>query len=761
MRTGWWVAAATAGFGAIYACSSPSSTGAPSTGDDAGDAQGELVDVGPSPACVTSPKPAPFPGGNGACNAPRPPQPDAVDEALAAVGSDRCSLSMGWAGKCVMPSPEAGELPDFAPLLAAPLRLPAYGGETAIWLDSAVNGATPVASSIAAAAARLGIPVSDCSDPAWFVVDGGDLAPLASALGELAAFYGDGSFDPSAAQSAVASLPLDLQQALVPVVRAIGYSAKDVDDARTPAKSAYAALGQTPAMIIGNPPPFDVTTAPLGAFGKVDVGKMARAATRVAATVESAQLARFAGRDVPGTAVDTPFGAIVVHGRAADTTLPGDKADGAALLLDTGGDDTYRVPVGTGTLARALAVAIDLGGNDLYAYVEKPVPSDMKGHRLPSDSAGRFGGPTVSRTPRHGAGVLGVGLLLDYGAGNDTYRSLAVSEGTGVLGVGVLFDDGGDDKYASETLSQGAAGWGIGLLLDRAGKDSYVVYNSAQGFGFAKGFGALVDEAGNDTYFSDPGEPSIGGDAIYPNGQLPGPPQSTLAGNTSMTQGAGEGFRPDVPFAGHPFPGGMGVLRDAAGDDSYTTSVFGQASAFAMGIGMLLEGGGDDVYEGLWYVQGSAAHTGLTTFADVAGNDRYDPTFPIQATSIGVGHDCSVSLHYDAGGDDAYRGPGLSLGAGNALGIGLLVNAGGTDTFAAGSPYAFGAAGWDYYPNESTSIGVFVKAGGASTYQVAGLSPDGGAGPAPGGTWSYSVHDAGMLEKGAGLDRPGGSAALP
>jgi hypothetical protein len=742
---------------AMYACSSGSNHGKSTAdaGDDAGVDAPDDVNVGPMPACVKSPTPAPFP--SGACNAPKPPQPDAVDEALARAGTDRCGLSMAWVGKCFMPATNPERMPDFTALQTDPLRLPAYGAETAAWFDTAIAGPTPVASAIGAAAARRGTPVTACADPAWSVVQGADAAPLASVLGEIAASVNDTNFDPQAAMDAVSGVPLDLQQALVPIVRAIGYGYADVLAARQPASAQLKALAETPAVIIGDPV-FDATTAPFTWWDKVDVGKMALVASRIATAVETASLSRFAGRNVPTVEIGTDFGNVVLHGSGVDTYLPKSMADGAALVLDTGGDDIYRVPMGAATLAHGVSVSIDLGGKDLYSYVEKPYSGDDAGHRLPSDGAPRYGA-TQSRTPREGAGVLGVGLLFDYGGDDDTYRSLAVSQGLGVLGVGVLYDDGGNESYACETLCQGAAGWGIGLLLDRAGTDSYLSYNEAQGFGFTHGVGVLVDEAGNDTYYADPGDPTLGGDSIYPNAQLPGPPPA-LTGNTSFVQGAGYGWRPDVPFAGHPSPGGMGILRDAAGNDKYTVSVFGQATAFGMGIGMLLEGGGDDTYEGLWYVQGSAAHTGVTYFGEAAGNDKYNPTFPIAATSIGVGHDCSTSVHYDQGGDDAYRAPGLSLGAGNALGIGILVNAGGNDSFVAGGEPTLGGASWDYYPNESTTLGVFVKAGGPSSYMVGGVTP-GPGGASPGGSWGYDSHTDGGAEIGVGADRPAGAASLP
>src|SRR5262249_4858357 len=43
-------------------------------------------------ACVTSPKPTPFPSGD--CNAPKPKEPDLFDTALAAIKLDRCSLAL-------------------------------------------------------------------------------------------------------------------------------------------------------------------------------------------------------------------------------------------------------------------------------------------------------------------------------------------------------------------------------------------------------------------------------------------------------------------------------------------------------------------------------------------------------------------------------------------------------------------------------------------------------------------------------------------
>ena len=709
--------------------------------------------------CVKSPDPTPFP--TGACNSPKPAQADSFDEAISKIGYDRCSLSLDVKNmpNAVMDIYDKRQLKDFTPLLNYPLRLPAYGTETAKWLDDAMSGKRPVSSAIAAMAVRRGAPVTECAPPEWFHVQTTDPAPLVTALGDVAAAF-TADYDAVAVADAVKDVPLELQRALAPIVRALGATYQSVDDARQPALSLVGKFRQAPVWVSGTIA-FQLNQTLLAALDGVNVAQMTQAATQLATAIEAANLSRFRDMQIATLDLDTPFGRISLRGSDVDKYDPGDLAEGAAFLLDTGGDDVYRVPVAAATPDRPVSVAIDLGGNDKWAYVEKPIAEDMVGHRLPSDGSGRSGGRTNSRVARQGSALLGVGLLYDLGAGKDTYRSLFFSQGAAVFGVGVLYDDGGDDTYAAEVISQGASAWGIGMVLDGGGKDSYLSYSSSQGFGFTQGVGVLEDLSGDDTYLTDPGHPQVNGDPIYPNGQLPG------KANTAMSQGCGEGHRPDAPDPGFGFAGGMGILRDGAGNDSYVTSVFGQGCAFGMGIGMLLEGGGNDSYEGLWYVQGANAHTALSYFHEVSGNDTYNPTFPIAATSIGVGHDYSAAIHFDENGDDTYRAPGLSLGSGNANGLGVMVVTNGNDTFTAANYVSLGAANSSEIFGIGArrilpTVGVFVKAGGTGTYTVGGV--DGGS--FPGQSWAYAPNnnpDGGIpnYEKSIGIDRPTGAATLP
>lgn len=750
--------------GGFFACSREDES-AP-TQDDAGVDTALEAATPSAPACIVSPTAAAFP--TGSCDSPRPASPDAVDEAFSKVGLDRCTF--GHDPKLV---PQSGwdlkdprRLPDYEPLLLRPLRLPGFGRETAKWLDEAVASENPVSRALAAASVRRGKPVTACADGAFWVVDDKDQAPLATAIAVASDEHGGlpvEALDPL--KASVTGVPLELQRALVPIVRALAHAAAEALAARGTTNTTYLnRFDALPSWIIGTRT-MKLDTGYLAALDAVDVGRMTTAAVHLATAIELAKLERFAGQEFPAVELDTPFGGIVIHGAQKDTYLPGSKAESAALLLDLGGDDVYRVPTGAATPERPVSVSIDLAGKDLYAYVEKPLADDKVGSRLTSDAAGRSGGRTSSRVGRQGSGHLGIGLSFDLGNGDDEYRSLAMSQGMGVLGVGVLFDAGGNDKYASETLSQGAAGFGLGLLLDRAGDDSYRGYNELQGFGFTQGVGGLVDLAGKDTYFADPGDPALSGDPLYASAQLPG------KGNTTMGQGCGYGRRWDTVPEEVGFIGGFGLLRDAAGDDTYTGSVFAQGCGF-LGFGALLEGGGNDTYEGLWYVQGATAHMGLALFLEAGGDDRYDPTFPIAATSVGVGHDFSSTVHLDEGGNDAYKGPGLSIGSGYANGLGILVNVGGTDSFTASGEFTLGGAmAGEVFASARGKLptyGTFVKAGGSAKYTVAGVELS-----RSGATWSYAPENASSSDAGTdggfvpgpcksvGVDRPSGTASLP
>lgn len=667
--------------------------------------------------------------------------PDTLDTALRGIDQDRSSFGLSTEATATsrLRIDDARMLSAARDALARPLGLPKYGRRVGAALDAAATSDAPVSSAIFAAAALRDEPIAP---PCLLDVESapsrgraGDL-PLADVLATMRKTSRDAA--------EVSRIPVELQRALAPILETAAWAAREIESARAPARRFGEALSAMPAYM-GGIRHFQWSPELVSAFEAVDMKRITQASAAVSFAIERAELGRFASIDLEPLELRTPLGSLVLRGGRADTWESSDEAP--LLLLDTGGDDTYRGSVAAATLARPVSLLVDLGGNDTYGYVEVPRADDPPG--LPSDGSGRLERRTRSRIGRQGSAVLGVGLAFDLGAGDDRYRSLSASQGSASHGVAVLYDDGGNDSYEAEVFSQGAAAWGIGILLDRGGDDRYRLLHAGQGFGFTRGVGAIIDVAGKDHYVADPGLRSLGGTSIYENALV-------ADTNFSLAQGCGVGQRPDAPAPGYPLPGGMGILRDAAGDDRYEVGVYGQGCGFVQGLGLLLEGGGADTYDGIYYVQGIAAHLAAALFLEEGGSDRYDTTFPIQGPSLGFGNDLAVAVHLDAAGDDVYRAASFCLGASQANGASVFVDAGGDDRFDVAGAEAFGAARTTTVRAERSALptyGVFVKAGGEASYQVAG-TPFARAGT----TWrgpSTAATDLGIA-----IDRPLGAASF-
>jgi hypothetical protein len=299
-----------------------------------------------------------------------------------------------------------------------------------------------------------------------------------------------------------------------------------------------------------------------------------------------------------------------------------------------------------------------------------------------------------------GAGSFGYALLFDLG-GNDAYRAEHMAQGYGMFGSGLLYDAQGNDSYAAVTNSQGCGIYGSGVLLDGQGSDKYDCYQYSQGYGFTRGVGMLVDRVGDDSYVANDTDIRFSG------------PQ-TAEHNTSMSQGVGNGRRGDY-VDGHSWAGGVGMLVDGAGDDSYTCGVFGQGCAYWYGVGMLVDKAGADAYSGVWYVQGAGAHFALAALQDDAGNDKYTATMNM---AQGAGHDFTLGWLEDSAGNDSYSAPNLSLGGANANGIGVCWDKAGDDTYLS-SGVTLGGGGGVLGPGLRPwmlNLGIFVDGGGRDGY---------------------------------------------
>ena len=634
-------------------------------------------------------------------------------------------------------------------------EVPRFGHAVAASLDMAAAAPLPVTEMLTHDATLADLVPVRPNVPSRVI----DLVAEVTALATTAGATPDATY----VQNSLGSLDAALQASVAPIVRATRLALVARETALTgldaPTRAEAFDLGTSVFLpSVGLSPSFNDTTVQGLLLGDVRTDVIAQAAIDLSATIETYSLASFASTTV-SFAIDTPAGSIVFSGSSADVHMNRETL----LLIDFGGNDTYRGSTGANASAtNGVSVVIDVAGVDDYDYVAVPVTADTSGpadsRRLPSDGHGRatptsMSGPySQSIVSRQGAGRLGVGLLFDFGTDNDHYRSLRMSQGYGALGVGALYDEGGDDTYEGEAAVQGAASFGIGVLFDRAGNDHYVAYAFAQGFGYTRGVGTLYDLVGTDDYFSHPT------DVLYFSPQNPG------GSNSSFSQGAGFGRRAPGPMAHDDvnMSGGLGVLRDAAGDDRYTVGIFGQGAGYWFGTGLLLEGAGADRYDGWWYVHGSAAHFAVGALLDDAGGDTYqcaNPGDPARNTSVGVGHDFSLGWLVDRAGDDIVHAPNLSLGSGNAAGFGFFVDLAGNDTYTATSDFSFGDASIKT-PGDAAramspgTIGLFVDRGGTDSYTRPTMTPI-----AANTMWTQQLHPM-MGEHGVGADAASGTVGL-
>lgn len=348
--------------------------------------------------------------------------------------------------------------------------------------------------------------------------------------------------------------------------------------------------------------------------------------------------------------VDTSWGRVTLSGGRSDIYGSGDHL----LIIDTSGDDIY-LGGARGRPSCWFSAIIDTQGTD--TYISEQADLDGPIDKRQSRSQHKTLGPASAH--------FGIAVLIDL-QGDDLYRSVERSQGSARFGVAVLLDEAGDDGYESYVDSQGFAYCGAGFLIDLAGDDYYSGFNQVQGCGLVRGIGILADSKGNDIY--------IANDEII---EFPSP--QSAEHNVSMAQGAGYGVRADYTD-GHSLGGGIGILFDGGGNDTYRCGVFGQGVGYWQGIGAIFDISGNDEYHGVWYVQGASAHFAIGYLEDAAGNDKYTATMNM---AQGAGHDFSVGYLIDRSGDDTYKAPNLSLGAGNANGIGIFIDYAGDDHYEA------------------------------------------------------------------------------
>jgi hypothetical protein len=305
--------------------------------------------------------------------------------------------------------------------------------------------------------------------------------------------------------------------------------------------------------------------------------------------------------------------------------------DAGVIVIGTAGDDTH---VLSPLRAARVSVIVDPGGNDRY---------------LGSDPV-----------------LHGLAAIIDLG-GNDHYASDGPAWGAAVAGVSLLLDVSGDDVYEAGEFGLGAALAGVGALVDLEGNDVYRLRAFGQGLGLALGTGLLWDRTGNDRYLAA------------------GPPDPFgRGGGLSFAQGIAVGVRTGRG-------GGVGILRDDAGSDTYEAQMFAQGTGYYYALGLLWDRSGDDRYRAVRYAQGNGVHEAIGVLRDEAGNDDYGLSVGV---GQGMGLDLAVGVLADLEGDDRYAAPNLAQGAASANGVGIIIDAAGRNAWRLEQKDGWGRAEW-------------------------------------------------------------------
>lgn len=333
----------------------------------------------------------------------------------------------------------------------------------------------------------------------------------------------------------------------------------------------------------------------------------------------------------------TPDGWIIV-GSVLNNVYNMDKI---LVVFDPAGDDVFNY---SHVQIAQLQAVFDLAGNDKHIGTV--------------DGAG----PATA--------VMGMSILIDF-AGDDLYTSnSSVSVGAGFFGCGLLIDHKGNDTYqmtgADSAWGIGAGIHGAGMIIDRDGDDTYISKGLGVGVGGINGFGAVLDAMGRDTYTAQLHDPSTD-DVNYPR--------------SIYGFGSGVGV--------HGFAqGGLGVLYDLSGTDTYNLPARAIATEYGMGV-----------------------------FHDESGNDILRTAYAGAATAAAT--NSSVVVAVDNDGDDVYQG---ALATAESNSIALLIDRGGKDSYTNGEPVHSGPRGSDdsIASASGTSLAVLIDVNGDDTYTCDG-----------------------------------------
>lgn len=344
------------------------------------------------------------------------------------------------------------------------------------------------------------------------------------------------------------------------------------------------------------------------------------------------------------------------------------------LTIDFDGDDRHAFDVVEGKIR----VFLDMAGNDRYE-----------------------GNVAATRG--------GFALVFDF-AGDDAYVATTdLAQAAAQKGVAVLYDAAGNDTYSATQYAQGYARDGVAALVDRAGNDRYEMDYTGQAAAEQGGFAVLIDADGHDSYLGR--DPWYGHDVRVLSEQ-------DYAHNMNKVQGVSWGHN----ARGHR-AGGVAILYDLRGDDTYRAGTWAQGTGYFMGLAALIDLEGDDEYQSWVYSMGSGAHGGFGLLVDRKGDDLYQVggwNAPAIAVDFGIG------IFLEGEGNDRYITASNGFGRSVGLGIAVFQDSAGDDDYSTTKDRQFGVGtsyGADDYnrdgrvtPEENLHWAIFLDLGGADRY---------------------------------------------
>lgn len=394
-------------------------------------------------------------------------------------------------------------------------------------------------------------------------------------------------------------------------------------------------------------------------------------------------------------AIQTSRGWIVCTGPGRDTITQTHSP--LLAVIDAGGDDVYLGRTASTMVPRQyFSIVIDRSGNDTYLA----------------------DGDTAAIC----AGVLGVAALIDID-GNDRYVAGTMSIAASFHGIAILQDRGGNDTYELQgQYGQGASTAGIAVLDDQRGNDTYICAAEGQAYAQALGASLLIDREGNDSYLA----------------RLDGAPSEMYLGQTvSRAQGAAFGRRADLGD-GHSLAGGVALLLDVRGNDTYTAGAWSQGCGYWWAMGMLEDWEGNDEYTNGKYSLGAGAHFAIGVQVDLFGNDAYNVgNSDVVNQYQGHARDGSIGVSIDGAGDDHYLLRTHCGGSGDLNSIGWLWDRSGNDVYECDYTLLSPANGWTDTPplgtttrnqpfgtfrDELRCVGIFIDGSGTNDYRWRGES---------------------------------------